>query len=484
MIGAIANWLDDRVAFSRSGSKITDYIFPEQWSFMLGEVAAYSFLILVVTGVFLTFFFVPDGSSFVHYHGAYAPLVGEKMHPNFDSALRISFDVRGGLLCRQAHHWAALIFIGSIVVHMGRVYFTGAYRRPRELNWIVGTLLLLMAIMNGYLGYSLPGDLESGLGVRIGYSILESIPIVGNYLAVMFFQGNFPGSGIWVERFFIFHVFVVPMLIFALLGLHILLIIKPHHTQFYNRHKRGDNVVGAPLWPSYMFKSTALFFIVFAVILFLAATVQIDPFWQYGTFVPYAQTDATQPDWYLGWLEGSLRIWPNWEWTFPGHMIAEQFWSAAFLPAVTWIGLWLVPFADRWLTGDKREHHLLARPREHPGRTGFGVAMLVFYAVLLLAGGDDVLAAYFGLNQHAIVWFFRVALVVAPFVAYAVTWKICRELGRSPIVTSRQRWLYVSRTEDRSFALHDLPVPPEENEPEPIGLESAESLHEGGAETA
>ena len=484
MIGAISNWLDDRLAFSRSGSKMIDYIFPEQWSFMLGEIAAYSFIILVITGVYLALFFVPDGSAYVHYHGSYAPLVGEKMTEQFDSALRISFDVRGGLLARQAHHWAALIFIGSIVVHMARVYFTAAYRRPRELNWIVGTVLLLLALMNGYFGYSLPGDLESGLGVRIGYSILESIPIVGTYLATMFFQGNFPGSGIYVERFYILHVFVVPFLIFALLGLHVLLIIKPHHTQFRSRHKREDNVVGSPLWPSYLYKSTGLFFMVFAVVLFLGALVQIDPFWLYGPFHAYAQTDATQPDWYIGWLEGALRIWPNWEITFPGHLIPEQFFPAVFLPACTWLLLWIVPFADRWLTGDKREHHLLARPREHPGRTGFGVAMIVFYGDLFLAGGDDVLSTYFGLSSHAIVWFFRSALIVAPIVAYAVTWKICHELGKTPVVTSRQRWMYVARNGDRSFSLRDLPVRPGAPEPEPVELDAGDSLRAEAAESA
>ena len=469
MVGHIAKWVDNRLAFSRSGRKMIDYIFPEQWSFLLGEIAAYAFIVLLVTGIFLTFFFVP-GSATVIYHGSYAPLHNQPMSEAYRSVLDLSFNIRGGLLCRQAHHWAALIFIGAIVVHMGRVYFTGAFRRPRELNWMVGATLLLLAIMNGYLGYSLPGDLASGQGIRIGYSILESIPFVGSYLAEFLFHGQFPGSGISVERFFILHVLILPLAIMGLLGVHILMIIRPHHTQFKDADKRGDNVVGSPMFPSYAAKSTGLFFMVFSVILGLAAVVQINPIWQFGPYLPFRATDASQPDFYAGWLEGALRLWPNWEINLPGHMVPEQFFPAVLFPAVTWIGLYLVPFADRFLTGDKREHHLLARPRQHPGRTAFGVAMFTFYAVLFMAGGDDVLAHYFGIGAHEIVWLLRVTVFVAPLLAYAVTWRICHELGRVPIATASQRYVVAVRQADRSVALHELPREIEEPEPEPVEL--------------
>ena len=457
MRGWISDMLARNTAIPRDGADVLNYVFPNQWSFLLGEIALYCFVMLLISGIALMFYFTPS-HQIVVYHGPYKPLDGATMTAAYDSAMRLSFQVRGGLLMRQVHHWAALVFLGAIVIHMGQIYFTGAYRRPRRANWIVGVTLLGAAMLNGYLGHSMIYDQVAGTGVQIGYSILESIPIIGTYAAVMLFQGNFPGSGIFILRFYVLHVFLFPAIIVALLGAHFFLAYRSRPSQFPGPFRRSNNIVGSALWPTHLTKSIALFFLTSSVLFFLGAVVQINPIWAYGPFHAFRQTDAVQPDWYIGWLEGALRIWPSWEINFPGHMIPEQFWPGIFLPGMTFFMLWTLPFWDRWLSGDKREHHVLIRPREHPGRTGFGAAMLMFYAILFFAGGDDVLAHYFGVSQFAIVWFFRASLVVAPFVAYGLTWKICRELGSSPIVTERQRHLLVVRSSDGAFSLRDVPV--------------------------
>src|SRR5487761_2661889 len=255
MIDRLFTWMDNRLAISRSGRHLLNKIFPDHWSFMIGEIALYSFIVLLATGVFLTLYFVPSGQDVVYY-GVYAPLDGQTVSAACKSTVDLSFNVRGGLLMRQMHHWSANIFVGSIVVHMLRIFFTGAFRRPRELNWLVGTTLMILAITNGFLGYSIPDDLVSGTGIRIAYSILESIPFVGSYLATLLFGGVFPGNGSIIPRFFILHVLIVPLLIFGLLGAHLGMLVKHKRTQYKGDGAREDNVVGAPMWPTFMIKTT------------------------------------------------------------------------------------------------------------------------------------------------------------------------------------------------------------------------------------
>ena len=224
MIDALYGWFDNRLNLSGSGRKALNKIFPDHWSFMLGEIALYSFVILLATGVFLSLYFIPSSADTV-YTGSYIPLDGMHMSQAFASTVDLSFSVRCGLLMRQMHHWSANIFVGSIVVHMCRVFFTGGYRRPREINWIIGVNLLILAIFNGFPGYSLPDDLVSGTGIRISFSILESLPLVGSYLATFLFGGQFPGSAI-IPRFFIIHVLILPAIIAGLLGAHLFLLVR------------------------------------------------------------------------------------------------------------------------------------------------------------------------------------------------------------------------------------------------------------------
>jgi ubiquinol-cytochrome c reductase cytochrome b subunit len=452
MIDKSLNWVDDRLGIAKGGRTFLDKIFPDHWSFMLGEIALYSFVILLGTGVFLTLYYIPSGHEIV-YHGSYVPLQGQKVSEAYASSVGLSFDVRSGLLMRQAHHWAADIFLGAIAVHMARVFFTGAFRKPREFNWIVGTLMLILGIVNGFLGYSLPDDLVSGTGIRIAYSIIESIPVVGSYLGFFLFGGNYPGNGIILERFYIIHVLIVPAILVGLLAAHLGLLVKQKHTQFPGKGKTEHNVVGSPMFPTFIAKTTGFLFMASAVIFGLGGFAQINPIWQFGQYEPYQISYAVQPDWYMGWLDGALRIMPSWEWVGWGHTIPLE----VFLPAVIFPGLifnilivW--PFIETAWTKDTRYHNLLDRPRDRPKRTAAGVAMLTLLFAVFFASSTDVMANFFQLPLMDVLWFFRFFVPLAPIVAYYITFKICHEMIAAEGIGKRKRALVVSRSAEGAYS--------------------------------
>jgi ubiquinol-cytochrome c reductase cytochrome b subunit len=419
--------LDKRLGLARFARSALNKVFPDHWSFMIGEIAMYCLVVLIVTGVYLTFFFVPDSRQVI-YHGSYAPLRGVRMSAAYESTLHVSFDVRAGLLMRQIHHWAALLFIGSILVHLLRIFFTGAFRKPRELNWMVGLTLFLLALGNGFTGYSLPDDLLSGTGLRIAYSVLLSIPLAGSWLAFLVFGGEFPSDDI-IPRLFVIHVLIVPALIVGLLTIHLAMLVRQKHTQFAGRGRTERNVVGSKLWPTFTAKTLGLFFFVFAVCAALGGLAQINPVWLYGPFDPSAVSAGSQPDWYIGWLEGALRLMPPWEIRFAGFEIPNPFFPGVLLPGITFTILYLWPWIEERLTKDHAHHHILDRPRDRPRRTAIGVAVLAFYVVLFFAGGNDVLAARFDLSVNAVTYVFRVLLFVLPVVSAVVTYRLCNELA-------------------------------------------------------
>ena len=220
--GNVANYVDERTGAAAWMKKNLNKVFPDHWSFMLGEIALYSFVILLLSGTFLTFWFDPSMREVV-YEGSYEPLKGLEMSAAYASALDISFEVRGGLLMRQIHHWSALIFMAAIVVHLLRVFFTGAFRKPREFNWIIGIGLLTLGIVEGFLGYSLPDDLLSGTGIRIAEAILQAIPLVGSYLSYFLFGGVFPGET-FIPRIYTIHILILPGIFLALITVHLMLV--------------------------------------------------------------------------------------------------------------------------------------------------------------------------------------------------------------------------------------------------------------------
>jgi ubiquinol-cytochrome c reductase cytochrome b subunit len=419
-------FFDDRLNSAKYVRKTLNKVFPDHWSFMLGEIALYSFIILLISGTFLTLFFSPSDHEVI-YNGHYGPLNGLKMSEAYASTLNLSFDVRGGLLMRQVHHWAALLFLVSIVVHLMRVFFTGAFRKPREVNWLIGTGLLTLGLLEGFAGYSLPDDLFSGTGLRIGYSIVESIPVVGTWLAFFLWGGEFPGHG-FLSRLYTIHILLLPGLILALVTVHLLIIWYQKHTQFPGAGRTETNVVGSKLFPTYAAKGGGFFFLVFAVVTLLGALVQINPVWYWGPFDPAQVSAGTQPDFYLGMLDGALRVMPGWEihlwhtFTIPINIL----FPAVILPGImfTLLGAW--PWIEkRWVTHDYGYHHLLDRPRDNPVRTGAGMMALVFYAILLFAGGNDIIAKTFHISLYYTTYAFRWGLLLGPPIAYWATKRFC-----------------------------------------------------------
>ncbi len=429
MIDRTIRWFDKRLGVSGFARSALDKIFPDNWSFMLGEVALYCLITLVITGTYLTMFFSPSEKDVV-YHGSYAPLQGVHMSQAYESTVRLSFDVRAGLVIRQMHHWAALLFLAAIVMHLCRIFFTGAFRRPRELNWIIGLSLFVLALANGFTGYSLPDDLLSGTGLRIGYSIALSIPVVGTWLAFLFFGGEFPSSDI-TSRLFTIHILLVPGLLFGLLGAHLAILWHQKHTQFPGPGRTEDNIEGSHLWPTYALRSLGLFAAVFSLLAFLGGVAQINPIWLYGPFEAPAVSTAAQPDWYMGWLEGALRLFPAWRIHLFGHTVSELFWPGVVLPTLTFALFYAWPFLEAKLTGDHDDHELLDRPRDRPMRTPFGLAMLAFYFVLFLAGSQDVIAQKLEVAIDPVTWTLRVAVFVVPALVFLLARKVCLDLQKA-----------------------------------------------------
>jgi ubiquinol-cytochrome c reductase cytochrome b subunit len=419
----VADWFDGRLGIHSLGRQYLRKVFPDHWSFLLGEVCLYSFVVLVLTGIYLTLFFHPSMNE-VTYHGSYVPLNGIRMSDAYASTLHISFDVRGGLLVRQIHHWAALIFVAAMLTHMMRHFFTGSFRKPRELNWLFGWLLLVLGIFEGLFGYSLPDDLLSGTGLRFVNGALLSVPIVGTYLSMFLFGGEFPGHDL-VPRFYSLHVLLVPGIMAALVATHVLLVVYHKHTQFAGPGKTERNVVGAPFFPVYLAKAGGFFFLVFGVIALVAAVATVNPVWVYGPFRADQVSTGAQPDWYLGFAEGLVRIMPGWEIDLWGHTLV----LGVLIPVVVFplllVLIGVYPFVEAWVTKDRREHHLLDRPRNRPARTALGAAWLSLYLLLLAGGGNDILATHLHLSVNVLTWAFRIAVPVVPVAAFVVTRRIC-----------------------------------------------------------
>ena len=427
--GVAASYIDDRLASAKFTKRLLDKVFPDHWSFMLGEVALYSFIILLLSGTYLTLFYNPSMTEIV-YNGSYVPLKGVKMTEAYSSTLAISFDVRGGLLMRQLHHWAALLFTAAISVHLLRVFFTGAFRKPREINWVIGTLLLVLALLEGFSGYSLPDDLLSGTGLRIAQGIIQAIPLIGTYVAMFLFGGEFPGTD-FMPRLYSIHILLIPGILLALITVHLIMVFYQKHTQFPGPGRTESNVVGFRLFPIYMAKAGGFFFVVFGITVLISALVTINPVWLYGPYTPSQVTAGSQPDWYIGWLDGAVRLMPNWESVVLGYTLSWNILIPALvIPGIMFTALGLYPWIEAWVTGDKREHHLLDRPRNAPTRTGLGVMALVFYMILVISGGNDIIASAFNLSINQITWTFRFLLFIAPPLAFVLTKRICLGLQR------------------------------------------------------
>jgi ubiquinol-cytochrome c reductase cytochrome b subunit len=429
LTGAAANYIDERTSISTAVKELGRKIFPDHWSFLLGEVALYSFVIILLSGSFLTFFFHASMTP-VEYDGSYLPLKGVEMSAAMASSLDISFDIRGGLLMRQVHHWAALLFVAAIGLHMLRIYFTGAFRKPRELNWVIGFVLFILAMAEGFTGYSLPDDLLSGNGLRIIDGMVKGIPVVGTWISFLLFGGEFPSEQI-VGRLYSLHILILPAIIVALIAMHLLFVVVHKHTQYPGAGRTNQNVVGYPVLPVYAAKAGGFFFIVFGVVMLMASLFTINPIWNYGPYDPSPVSAGTQPDWYIGFADGALRLIP------PGLEMVwlERTWSFNILIPLVTLGLFILvvliyPFIEAWVTGDKREHHILDRPRNAPTRTAIGAAGVTFYAALWATASSDIIATHFKVTMEGVIHTMQFLVIVGPFIAFFITKRICLALQK------------------------------------------------------
>ncbi len=454
MIERFLLWIDDRLGTAHFVTHALRKAFPDHWSFMLGEINMYAFVVLLATGTFLAFFFDPNTSKTV-YHGPYALLDGARMSYAYRSVMALSFEVNLGLLVRQIHHWVALLFVAGIAVHMGRIFFTGAFRKPREINWVIGFLLFWLALFEGFTGYSLPDDLLSGIGLRIAVSILQSVPFVGSWLTFLLIGGVFPTKQL-LGRLFMLHIYLVPFTIAGLITLHLIVLWRQKHSQFPGPGRTEHNVVGSPLVPRYAAKSLALFMAVIAVGTALGALVQINPIWLWGPYEPWNAISPAQPDWYIGWLEGALRLGPALAAHLWGHTVPSQFWPGVLLPLVVFAVFAVWPWIDAAIRRDHASHQLLDNPRDVPWRTGVGVGVLIFAFALTAAGSDDVQARYLHVSITAIVLFYRVFCIAGSILGGFVAYVAARELRERAGVHEAPR-VRLRRTAKGGFEEEPLP---------------------------
>jgi ubiquinol-cytochrome c reductase cytochrome b subunit len=425
--------VDERFGSSKFLTSVLDKIFPDHWSFMIGEVAMDSLIILIATGVYLTLFFVPSQSEVVYAPTSghvYAPLVGQPMSAAYESVLNISFNVKFGLIMRQAHHWAALIFLAAVFFHMSRIFFSGAFRKPREINWIIGLVLWQVVMLEGFTGYSLPDDLLSGTGIRVIYSIVQGIPLVGPWLVYHLWGGRYPGT-VFITRLFVVHEFLFPALIVGLLTAHLMILWHQKHTDFPGPGKTETNIRGSRIWPTYALKAGGLMMMVGAVTFLLAGLFQINPVWSYGPYNPYTVSIGSQPDWYLAWLDGSVRLWPHWEFRTSWLTIPNPVFPGLLMPGLVFGVMFAWPWIDKYVYNDYGPHNLLDRPRDKPFRTAVGVAAIIFFIDLTIACGTDILAHQLHVSFERLIEILQWGVIIGPLLGFAVAFRACVALQRT-----------------------------------------------------
>jgi ubiquinol-cytochrome c reductase cytochrome b subunit len=405
--GAV-RWLDARLGTNAGAHYLLAKIYPDHWSFYLGEFALYFFLALVGTGIWLTLAF--DASA-TNAYGSVLEL-SNRAHPI-------------GYVIRQVHHWSALCFLAAILVHMGRIFFTGAFRRPRELNWMVGLTMLALASLTGFTGYSLPNDALSGTGLRIAASVALSVPFVGRWASSVLNGGDYFPGPLLISHLYTLHVYYLPVTIGALLGLHLTMVIYQKHTQFA---RDPQHVVGRRFWPDYALRTVAVMGATFAVLALLAMAFELNPVESYGPYHPWIVMNGAVPDWYAAFLEGSLRLGPAAEIVIAGHPISPVFWPGVVLPGVTFTFLLLWPFIEQRFTRDTAAHDVLDTPTQVPLRVAVGAALIFAGAVLTLAAADDQTAATLHVRLETLVWIYRIALAIGPVIVGILAARIATEM--------------------------------------------------------
>ena len=457
--------LDDRFKLAGPARVLLNKVFPDHWSFLLGEIALFSFILLLLSGTFLALFFEPSMVE-VTYNGVYVPLQGIDMSRAYESALDISFETRGGLFMRQMHHWATLLFMAAILVHMLRIFFTGAFRAPRETNWMIGIILFWVGFFEGFFGYSLPDDGLSGTGLRIMEGMTESVPFIGPWASAALFRGQFPGTDV-ISMIYIIHVFIFPLILLGLIVVHVGLVFAQKHTQWPGPGRTEHNVVGFRMFPNYVMKQVGFMLFIWGVIGAMAGLFQINPIWLFGPYEVSVVSSASQPDFYVMYLDGLIRLFPAWEFRVPPYFTLP----AVFWPAIAGMGLsvmlpLLYPALERRFTKDRGHHNLLQRPRDNPARTGLGMMVVVFWIVGVISGGNDVFAEKFGISLNAMTWAGRIGLVVLPIITYYVTYRICLGLqqhDREVLAHGLETGILMRDPNGRFYEVHQPLAEPDEH---------------------
>jgi len=449
------DWVDSRLDLD-DGSDFLGKAFPAEDSFLLGEVALFCFGILVATGTFLAFFYEPSTTA-AEYTGSVVQYQGEELPAAFTSVLYITYDVPFGMFLRRMHHWAAHLFVASTALHMLRVFFTGAYRNPRELNWLVGTGLAGLAMFAAYTGYSLPYDEFASTAVGIGYNVAASIPIVGDPLASIVFGGQFPTSAT-IPRLFFLHIFLIPAAIGGLIAVHMAILVRQKHTEAQrdedvvatgtSSHTAGPSadtpsasdaagttdggaplidrdddsiVIGLPAFPNQAAVSAVVFFLTMAVLSLLAGLLPVHNIAEYGPDDPASTPSLVMPDWFLMWGYGFLKLTPSWlSFDVLGSHVSSEFVGGLFLPSLVFVAVAIWPFIDR----AEEPEHFTRNYLDRPFPTAVGIAGVTLVMVASIAGMDVIVAEIFGTSTAMLRPYLIAAIVLVPAAAGTLTYAI------------------------------------------------------------
>ena len=435
-------WLEERLHISRLNDKFLRKAFPVHHSFFLGEITLFSLIILILTGVILALSYEPSNSLVTN---SFDP--GTAAKPNlipaaFHSALKINAMPFGDML-RRIHHWTANIMVAAAVIHMMRIYFTGAFKKPREINWWIGMMLLIFSALTAVTGYILPYDNYAYNTVKVVYGIVASIPWVGQWVAQAAFAGAFPGEGI-IPRIYGYHIMLLPAILIALTAAHMVIMIKQKHTQpQYAKRIAYKKIVGVPLMTQQTPIMLLLALVFAGIIVLFSAFIPVHPVEFFG---PPSTTPINniKPDWYLLWVFGLLAIIPSFEIHLWGGAIGAEFVGAIVMPTVVLVAMFAVPMLDR----ARDSQYYAENPTNHPVRLAAGVAFMAMLLVMSVAGYKPELISANILttaNANAILW---ILTVVIPAVCYFGVLGIVRGIRSLREADERDRALHAAHADD------------------------------------
>jgi cytochrome b-561 len=383
-------WWQERLDLEKFCEKFLTKAFPAHPTYLLGEIALFSFVLLVITGVYLGMVYEPSVQA--------VDLFGGEVPAAYASVVRSDLSLFGQIV-RNLHHWSAQLMIAALLAHMFRVFFTGSYRKPREINWWIGLALMLTTFMAAFTGYLLPYSEYSVTATSIGFFMAKSTPWIGDFVARLFFGGEFP-SDQTIPRFFFYHVMLIPLVIGVLLSLHMVILVQQKHTEppgnlYRPEAEGGKRLIGIPLWPNQVLYSTTFFLLLAGLLILVSTYIPINPVELFGP--PQPGTPKMRPEWYFLIVYGMLKLIPGtFEASFWGAHISQETLGGVFFPTILIVLLALIPLLDRC----REPVHYMANPLQRPWTTGLGVTGLAFFGLLAVAGYIDVL----GLRPATMSW--------------------------------------------------------------------------------